>query len=52
MAICLLVISVMGSDRGQDVAVKCPKDVFFLEIKIQVKEVFDVRCDDYKVHLC
>jgi len=25
----LPVKSVMGSDRGRDVAVKCPKDVFF-----------------------
>lgn len=29
MSKCLLVVSVMGSDRGLDVAVKCPKDMFF-----------------------
>lgn len=46
MVKCLLVISVMGSDRGRDVAVKCPKDAFFLKIKIWMKEVFYVRCDD------
>lgn len=52
MAKRLLVISVTGSDRGRDVVVKCPKDVFFKKIKIWVKGVFDVRCDDWKMHVC